>query len=203
MPGGGGGGAWPSRFSRIHFPRFTFFWGHFWYWFGGLLLALYLKAFAGITPYSALVIATAAFTGGFVGMLFHAFATKALLTPLREGTAPRIKTRKWTNPRTGEFNLNAVGAWIHRRPTRAQPWWLSLGFHAGSAVVRSQENYVVQWSNTADPAPSRGDAKPAIPLETARALEGLPVTPLASRDPRRGRDLPGSVFGGGAWSQGG
>jgi methyl-accepting chemotaxis protein len=74
----------------VHFPRFTFFWGHFWYWFGGLLLAGYLVSLAGVTTYSALVIATAAFTGGFVGMLFHAFATKALLTPLREVLAAEL-----------------------------------------------------------------------------------------------------------------
>jgi len=51
---------------------------------GGLLLSVWLMTFAGVTGDSALVIATASFTGGFVGMLFHAFATKALLTPVRE-----------------------------------------------------------------------------------------------------------------------
>jgi len=74
----------------VHFPRYTFFWGHLWYWLGAAVLAAWLKGFAGITAYSALVIVTAGFTGGFVGMLFHAFATKALLTPLREGLAAEL-----------------------------------------------------------------------------------------------------------------
>jgi len=74
----------------VHFPRFTFFWGHFWYWFGGVLLAVYLVRFGGITAYSSGVIFTASFTGGFVGMLFHAFATKALLTPVRETLAAEL-----------------------------------------------------------------------------------------------------------------
>jgi len=76
--------------AALHFPRHTFLWGHFWYWFGGLLLSVWLMTFAGVTGYSALVIATAAFTGGFVGMLFHAFATKAILTPVREALASEL-----------------------------------------------------------------------------------------------------------------
>jgi peptidylprolyl isomerase len=55
----------------------------------------------------------------------------------------------------------------------------------GLAILRSQENYVVQWG---DPAAETKDArafaqaKRSLPAEFARSAEGLPFTPLADSD---------------------
>ncbi|MBW2446957.1 MAG: hypothetical protein JRG83_13640 [Deltaproteobacteria bacterium] len=76
--------------ATVHFPRYTFFWGLLWYWVAGIASALWLVSSAGVTAYSAVMIATAAITGGFVGMLFHAFATKARLTQVREVLASEL-----------------------------------------------------------------------------------------------------------------
>ncbi|MGH9381588.1 MAG: peptidylprolyl isomerase [Thermoanaerobaculia bacterium] len=60
------------------------------------------------------------------------------------------------------------------------------GYWHGLAILRSQDNYVVQWG---DPhgeeegqRKSLGDAEPRLPAELTRAAEGLPFTPLADRD---------------------
>lgn len=72
----------------------------------------------------------------------------------------------------------------------------------GLAVVRSQENYVVQWGDPKagqDDARAFGEAKRSLPPEWERAMpeadEGLPWTPLGDRDvyaPQVGfvRELP-------------
>ncbi len=39
-----------------------------------------------------------------------------------------------TSPRTGELNVNTMGAFVRHRATDAEPWWIELGFHAGPAV---------------------------------------------------------------------
>jgi peptidylprolyl isomerase len=58
----------------------------------------------------------------------------------------------------------------------------------GLAVVRSQENYVVQWADPADPieAPERrrslGSARASLPPEFERPRGELPVTPLPDGD---------------------
>jgi peptidylprolyl isomerase len=55
----------------------------------------------------------------------------------------------------------------------------------GLAVVRSQENYVVQWGDPAagtDSARSLGKAAPSLPPEFERAAEGLPFARLADGD---------------------
>jgi cyclophilin family peptidyl-prolyl cis-trans isomerase len=58
----------------------------------------------------------------------------------------------------------------------------------GLAVVRSQENYVVQWADPVDPieAPeqrrSLGSARPSLPPEFERPRGELPVTPLPDGD---------------------
>jgi methyl-accepting chemotaxis protein len=77
--------------STVYFPRYTFFWGLSWYSLGGAALAAWLYGLSGITGYSAWVITTAAVTGGFVGILFHAFAAKSMLRPLRETLAGEIR----------------------------------------------------------------------------------------------------------------
>lgn len=76
--------------ATLYFPLFTSFWGIFWYVFGGSLLAILLWRVSGVTGYSVAIIITASVTGGFVGILFHAFAAKALLTPLREQLAGEL-----------------------------------------------------------------------------------------------------------------
>jgi len=73
--------------AAVHCPRYAFGSGILWYGGGGAALAAWLWAFSGITAYSVLVITTAGVTGGFVGILFHAFATKRLLAPVREALA--------------------------------------------------------------------------------------------------------------------
>lgn len=55
----------------------------------------------------------------------------------------------------------------------------------GLAVVRSQENYVVQWGDPAaeeEGARAFRDAKPKLPAEFAREAKGLPFTRLADGD---------------------
>lgn len=76
--------------AAVHFPRYAFGWGLLWYGGGGALLAAWLHVVSGITLYSALVITTAGITGGFIGILFHAFAAKSLLAPAREALAAEI-----------------------------------------------------------------------------------------------------------------
>ena len=77
--------------AAVSFPLYTFYWGLVWYGSGGGALALWLFRSHGLTAYSAWVITTAAVTGGFIGILFHAFAAKALLAPLRETLAGEIR----------------------------------------------------------------------------------------------------------------
>jgi peptidylprolyl isomerase len=56
----------------------------------------------------------------------------------------------------------------------------------GLAIVRAQDNYVVQWAdpNADDPkkAKSLGTALQKLPAEFNRSSEGLPFTPLPDRD---------------------
>ena len=66
----------------VYLPRHSASWGFFWYALGGNALAVTLWAFFGITGYSAVVIGTASITGGFVGVLFHGFSSKSMLTPI-------------------------------------------------------------------------------------------------------------------------
>jgi peptidylprolyl isomerase len=54
------------------------------------------------------------------------------------------------------------------------------GHFDGSAVIRSQDNYVVQWANRAEGAPM-GTGKASLSPEFSRPAAGLPFTPL--RDP--------------------
>lgn len=60
------------------------------------------------------------------------------------------------------------------------------GYFNGLAVLRSQDNYVVQWGDPAadDPALSRpyGTARASLPAEFDRPAEGLAFTPLADGD---------------------
>lgn len=55
------------------------------------------------------------------------------------------------------------------------------GYFDATAVVRSQDNYVVQWG---DPEGGRGfeDAQRSLEAELARSSEGLPFTPLPDGD---------------------
>ncbi|MCU0977160.1 MAG: peptidylprolyl isomerase [Steroidobacteraceae bacterium] len=55
------------------------------------------------------------------------------------------------------------------------------GHFDGSAVVRSQDNYVVQWANRADGAPL-GAGKASLPPEFSRPAAGLPFTRLPDPD---------------------
>lgn len=57
------------------------------------------------------------------------------------------------------------------------------GHWSGAAIYRVQDNYVAQWGNgeSEKPWPAGVNAKP--PAEYTRALSGLSVTPLGSRDP--------------------
>lgn len=83
----------------------------------------------------------------------------------------------------------------------------AAGYWDGLAVVRSQENYVVQWGDPAagtDAARKLGEAAASLPPEFERGMDGLPFTPLgdgdvyapeagfsggfpAARDPKRGK----------------
>lgn len=56
------------------------------------------------------------------------------------------------------------------------------GHFDGSAVVRSQDNYVVQWANRAEPPAPMGGAKATLPPEFARPAAGLPFTALPDPD---------------------
>jgi peptidylprolyl isomerase len=55
----------------------------------------------------------------------------------------------------------------------------------GLAIIRSQDNYVVQWGDVksgTDSAKPQGSALASLELEPYRNAEGLPFTALASRD---------------------
>lgn len=60
------------------------------------------------------------------------------------------------------------------------------GYFDGLAVVRVQENYVVQWgdphADNAERGRPLGDAKASLPPEFARSADGLEFTPLADGD---------------------
>ena len=54
----------------------------------------------------------------------------------------------------------------------------------GLAIIRSQDNYVVQWGDPAedDGARSIGSAKTAVSPEFSRSMEGIKITNIDSRD---------------------
>jgi peptidylprolyl isomerase len=56
------------------------------------------------------------------------------------------------------------------------------GYFDGSAVVRVQDNYVVQWARPADDPAPLGAGKATLPAEFARAAAGLPFTMLPYQD---------------------
>lgn len=59
------------------------------------------------------------------------------------------------------------------------------GYYDGLAIVRSQDNYVVQWADPAEEteqARSLGEAAETVPGEFDRKRRGLDLTPLASTD---------------------
>jgi len=64
------------------------------------------------------------------------------------------------------------------------------GYFDGAFVVRSQDNYVVQWARTEDAPGGTGDAKLSLPGEYARLIgDDLPFTALPDPDsyaPRTG-----------------
>jgi len=64
------------------------------------------------------------------------------------------------------------------------------GYFDGALVVRSQDNYVVQWGRTEEAPGGTGDAKPSLPGEYARPIgDDLTFTPLPDPDsyaPRTG-----------------
>jgi peptidylprolyl isomerase len=56
------------------------------------------------------------------------------------------------------------------------------GYFDGGAIVRSQDNYVVQWSQPDEKKPM-GAAKPTLPAEWQRPIAGAPpFTPLPDAD---------------------
>ncbi|MEM9302603.1 MAG: peptidylprolyl isomerase [Pseudomonadota bacterium] len=59
---------------------------------------------------------------------------------------------------------------------------VAAGYYGGSSVVRSQDNYVAQWANTADPEPSLGEAVEALALEFYVPADALAATPVSDRD---------------------
>lgn len=70
------------------------------------------------------------------------------------------------------------------------------GYFDTSAVVRVQDNYVVQWADPAaeDPHPSKdehprplGDAAVTLPMEVDRPASGLEITDLPDADPYASR----------------
>ncbi len=57
------------------------------------------------------------------------------------------------------------------------------GHFDGGAIVRSQDNYVVQWQVAGEgETPSLGDAATALPPEFVVSADGLPITPLPDPD---------------------
>jgi peptidylprolyl isomerase len=67
------------------------------------------------------------------------------------------------------------------------------GYFDGAFIVRSQDNYVVQWGRAGEAPGGTGDAKPSLPGEYARPIEDdLPFTGLPDPDsyaPRTGFSL--------------
>lgn len=52
----------------------------------------------------------------------------------------------------------------------------------GAAIVRSQDNYVVQWGRDEGDATSMGEGRPALPPEFDRARAGVQITRLPDPD---------------------
>ena len=60
---------------------------------------------------------------------------------------------------------------------------IAAGFFDHVAIVRAQDNFVVQWGvPDADPKPSLGSAKAKLPGEFTRPAKGLAFSPLPDRD---------------------
>ncbi len=57
------------------------------------------------------------------------------------------------------------------------------GHWSSAAIYRVQDNYVAQWGNGDNEKPWPAGVDPTPPAEYTRALRGLKVTPLGSRDP--------------------
>jgi peptidylprolyl isomerase len=56
------------------------------------------------------------------------------------------------------------------------------GYFDGSAIVRAQDNYVVQWARPADDPAPLGAGKSTLPAEFARPAAGLPFSALPDPD---------------------
>jgi peptidylprolyl isomerase len=62
---------------------------------------------------------------------------------------------------------------------------VSNRYFDGLAIIRSQDNYVVQWGDVnagTDAAQPQGNALASLELESHRSAKGLPFTALVSRD---------------------
>jgi peptidylprolyl isomerase len=85
------------------------------------------------------------------------------------------------------------------------------GYYDGTAIVRSQDNYVVQWADPDGKKPIK-NAQKTVAAEFERTARGLPFTPLvdpdtyapevgfsdgfpAARDPKFGRAWPVHCYG--------
>jgi peptidylprolyl isomerase len=77
------------------------------------------------------------------------------------------------------FELEAGFAPAHVDNIRAL---VAAGYYDRSAIVRSQDNYVVQWANGGDPEPALGQARPALALELFRPRDELALTAVSDRD---------------------
>jgi peptidylprolyl isomerase len=58
-----------------------------------------------------------------------------------------------------------------------------VGYWAGAAVYRVQDNYVAQWGNNESEKPWPQGVRPKPPAEYTRSLKGLRIRPLGFADP--------------------
>ena len=112
--------------------------------------------------------------------------------PVRDWRAPAPEDTVYFELESGRVVIELAPAFApnHARNIRAL---VRAGYFDGASVVRSQDNYVVQWGRTEEAPGGTGDAKPSLPGEYARPIgDDLPFTGLPDPDsyaPRTGFSL--------------
>jgi peptidylprolyl isomerase len=150
-----------------------------------------MKGYPGVVA----VFAAVAFAGGAAGQPGTpdqsplTMAEVLAAAPDGDWRAPDAENTVYFEFGSGRVVIELAPAFApdHARNIRAL---VQAGYFDGASVVRSQDNYVVQWGRTEEAPAETGDAKPSLPGEYARPIgDDLPFTALPDPDsyaPRTG-----------------
>ena len=150
-----------------------------------------MKGYTGVVA----VFAAVAFAGGAAGQPGTpdqsplTMAEVLAAAPDGDWRAPDAENTVYFEFGSGRVVIELAPAFApdHARNIRAL---VRAGYFDGASVVRSQDNYVVQWGRTEEAPAETGDAKPSLPGEYARPIgDDLPFTALPDPDsyaPRTG-----------------